>query len=40
MWQQLRGKEMQEKDSQEKEQRGKDFHPESDSKPAAVAETH
>ena len=40
VWQQLRGKEMQEKDSQEKEQRGKDFHPESDSKPAAVAETH
>ena len=40
MWQQLRGKEMQEKDSQEKEQRGKDFHPESDSKPAALAETH
>ena len=40
VWQQLRGKEMQEKDSQEKEQRGKDFHPESDSKPAALAETH
>jgi long-chain acyl-CoA synthetase len=40
MWQQLREKRRQEKDFQEKEQRGKDLHPESDSKPAALAETH